>query len=259
MCASRQVSIEDIGVDLALYFAPWSAGRSWRAAELRGKSFEDLHRLWWVCLKEKNALMTDRLYYGQVGMEMPDASRVKKVRKTMAKIKRVLWERRQAVDAALQQREDLPKPVPELSGPNVRLKKFGRKYVVPADHAFALRPTKAEVKSALNRSRRKGRYMDRVAKRTAATAEAEAAIPQEVRDWYTEREAGKLKKQSIDDAIGRAQEDSRFASLDADLSALRQAAADEVAAATRARVAARSRGAPKRRGRAVEEPEDDRA
>lgn len=56
---------------------PQKAGRAWTAAELRLKSFSDLHNLWFVCLKERNMLLTDRLYFKQVGQASIDPHRLK--------------------------------------------------------------------------------------------------------------------------------------------------------------------------------------
>ncbi|WWC64567.1 mitochondrial 54S ribosomal protein uL29m [Kwoniella dejecticola CBS 10117] len=81
------------------------SGRSWTAAELRQKSFQDLHTLWYVLLKERNVLATQkeerrRLNIGQrVDGELL-TRRAFRCRKTMARIKYVLNERRLGLIAA---------------------------------------------------------------------------------------------------------------------------------------------------------------
>ena len=75
------------------------AGRAWDAAELRLKSKEDLHALWFLCLKERNMLLSERLYYRQVGQMAPEGERLRKTRKTMARIKVVVGERARAEQA----------------------------------------------------------------------------------------------------------------------------------------------------------------
>eukprot|EP01023_Acetabularia_acetabulum_P009180 TRINITY_DN1405_c0_g1_i2.p3 TRINITY_DN1405_c0_g1~~TRINITY_DN1405_c0_g1_i2.p3 ORF type:complete len:134 (-),score=12.76 TRINITY_DN1405_c0_g1_i2:344-745(-) len=72
---------------------PEHIGRAWEACELRTKSFEDLHKLWYVLLKERNFLLSEKLRYRRVNMEMPRNDRIKMVRKSMGRIKQTLAQR----------------------------------------------------------------------------------------------------------------------------------------------------------------------
>lgn len=70
-------------------------GREWLARELRLKSFEDLHALWYVLLKEKNMLQTEKYVHKANRTKMRNKDRLGKVRRAMSRIKHVLSERAQ--------------------------------------------------------------------------------------------------------------------------------------------------------------------
>lgn len=78
-------------------------GRAWTAEELRHKSWEDLHSLWWVCAKERNRLATEsfersRLNAGYGDYEAEERDHA--VRHTMRAIKHALTERYYAWEEA---------------------------------------------------------------------------------------------------------------------------------------------------------------
>ncbi|KAH9891648.1 MRP-L47-domain-containing protein [Cubamyces lactineus] len=90
------------------------SGRAWTAAELRRKSFKDLHTLWYVVLRERNLLATQQAEARRLGANEQALSlwtKAYRCRKTMARIKYVINERRVAYEGALkihnEQREQI--------------------------------------------------------------------------------------------------------------------------------------------------------
>ncbi|BFZ62971.1 54S ribosomal protein L4 mitochondrial [Saitoella coloradoensis] len=79
------------------------AGRGWTVFELRSKSFEDLHTLWYVCLKELNIMatqMAERRRLMVAHQTSDHKERRNAVRKTMQGIKFTLSERVVAYEQA---------------------------------------------------------------------------------------------------------------------------------------------------------------
>ncbi|KAJ3245778.1 39S ribosomal protein L47, mitochondrial [Chytriomyces hyalinus] len=71
-------------------------GRGWTCAELRTKSFEDLHKLWWICIKEQNKLLSQKDEARMFRVIFPNSVRLQQVRVTMRGIRMVVQERRVA-------------------------------------------------------------------------------------------------------------------------------------------------------------------
>eukprot|EP00040_Diaphanoeca_grandis_P014555 m.73947 g.73947 ORF g.73947 m.73947 type:complete len:341 (+) comp24608_c0_seq1:76-1098(+) len=77
------------------------SGRPWLARDLRNKNNTDLHKLWYVLLKERNMLLTWKQEAKVRQKQMIAPQRLKKVRKSMAAIRVVLGERQRALDQAI--------------------------------------------------------------------------------------------------------------------------------------------------------------
>ncbi|KAF5385636.1 hypothetical protein D9757_005518 [Collybiopsis confluens] len=81
------------------------SGRSWKASELRLKSFEDLHILWYILLRERNLLASQQEEVRRLGVMRPLQMfnrRTRMCRKSMARIKYIMNERRLAYEGAVQ-------------------------------------------------------------------------------------------------------------------------------------------------------------
>ncbi|XP_043283132.1 39S ribosomal protein L47, mitochondrial [Venturia canescens] len=71
-------------------------GRSWRKDELRLKSNEDLHKLWFVLLKERNMLLTMEEACKRDWVVFPSPERIDKIADSMENLECVVRERNEA-------------------------------------------------------------------------------------------------------------------------------------------------------------------
>lgn len=69
------------------------SGDAWPTALLATKSSDDLRKLWFVLLKEKNFLLTERSAFRQMGQPQKAHGRLKKVRVSMKRLLRVITRR----------------------------------------------------------------------------------------------------------------------------------------------------------------------
>ncbi|NXX84844.1 RM47 protein, partial [Urocolius indicus] len=84
-------------------------GDAWKINQLRGKSSEHLHKLWYILLKEKNMLLTLQQESKRQLRPMPSPERLEKVEKSMKNIDLVVKERETAL-RLLQTGQEKPVP-----------------------------------------------------------------------------------------------------------------------------------------------------
>ncbi|KAH0624177.1 hypothetical protein JD844_007656 [Phrynosoma platyrhinos] len=73
------------------------SGDAWTVEQLRGKSSEDLHKLWYVLLKERNMLLTLEQEAKRQRLPMPSPERLEKVKDSMERMDLVIQEREDAL------------------------------------------------------------------------------------------------------------------------------------------------------------------
>lgn len=91
-------------------------GRSWKQDELRLKSNTDLHKLWYVLLKERNMLYTMEYECNKHVRLFPNPERIDKVQESMDNIEKVVRERNVAY-YQLETGETGERPVEEVVSP----------------------------------------------------------------------------------------------------------------------------------------------
>lgn len=76
-----------------------TSGRPWAVSELRRKSYDDLHSLWYVCLKEINKLKREGVIYSEMGSTRENTINniVDSILSSMKHIRHVLTERQASV------------------------------------------------------------------------------------------------------------------------------------------------------------------
>ena len=95
---------------------------------MRQKCFSDLHKLWFVLLKEKNLLLTERLHARTTGQsQFRNPMRLRKVKLGMARIKVVLGERARAYTEAKQNVRVLYEKARQEENKKERLAHFEKK------------------------------------------------------------------------------------------------------------------------------------
>lgn len=92
-------------------------GRAWTVADLRRKSFDDLHKLWYVLYKERNLILSEKekIRRSLRPVTRMEENRYEKVKRSMAAIKTTLAERKRIESLLLSQSNSTVKVVSSSS------------------------------------------------------------------------------------------------------------------------------------------------
>ncbi|GMK56365.1 hypothetical protein CspeluHIS016_0302050 [Cutaneotrichosporon spelunceum] len=158
------------------------SGRSWSAPELRLKSFEDLHTLWYLLLRERNVIATQKAERKRLRIASQYGGKLLSIqslrcRKSMARIKYVLNERRlgaiaaaaPSVHAEAAERVTVPFALKGINDPASQVEALAGTHPVPdvlsAEDRAALEAAKAARKDVFSAKKAALKAARRAAKR----------------------------------------------------------------------------------------------
>mmetsp|Transcript_26883 Transcript_26883/g.92451 ORF Transcript_26883/g.92451 Transcript_26883/m.92451 type:complete len:201 (-) Transcript_26883:324-926(-) len=129
------------------------AGRAWNASEIRRKSFDDIHKLWYVLYKERCCLLTEKMRARRHNMLLKGPMRHGTVRKSMAMIRVVLAERRAAYRLMIGKKKGSPRDfqygVKAVGNSGKKVHWYKDKAVAKEETALASREARALAASKL--------------------------------------------------------------------------------------------------------------
>ncbi|XP_041378068.1 39S ribosomal protein L47, mitochondrial-like [Gigantopelta aegis] len=125
-------------------------GRPWHLDELRIKSNEDLHKLWYVLLKERNMLMTMEAEYTRQCELFPSPERVDKVEESMENILAIVDERNEAFSMLETGKSNKPEKRVVRNFLGLKYHRTPKEYAIPSFMNKFYRLTHAPYRSSMN-------------------------------------------------------------------------------------------------------------
>lgn len=109
-------------------------GRPWAKADLRTRSNQDLHKLWYVLLKEMNLLLTMKAEYDRLHASFPSPERLEKVEVSMDNLRQVVDERNSALSLLETGEQPHPRWIDDVDELDRPIRRLEEEHLVPREH-----------------------------------------------------------------------------------------------------------------------------
>jgi len=176
------------------------SGASWSKSLLRKKSIEDLHKLWFILLKERNMLNTLEHYCIEEDEPIPGEDRIEKVAESMSNLRDVIEERENAKNMLLHGTPDNRQSEWRKSSlGNTYLYRY-KEHLIPEElqldkrrdkHAdmayFEGRLEEMHLRMEETRIKRRDQYYYRIRMKYAALRRNNPNLPVKVPKWYMDK------------------------------------------------------------------------